>query len=97
MKNVIYDATIIRAANAEDGETPHKIWLTEETNGYGIWETSCDLRGSKPVDWYYHRNEAIEAAVALADDRRARRLLVREDETRRAFLLVQAAEAPQED
>jgi hypothetical protein len=40
MKNVLYCRTIVPAKDAEDGETPTQIVVTEEANCFAVWETS---------------------------------------------------------
>ena len=79
MKNIIYTAIIVPAKNAPDGETPFQIILTEEANGYAIWESSYEKANIAPIQWWHNRDKAIEAAVLLADDHRAARAGIRTD------------------
>ena len=73
MNNVLYSATITPAKDSPDGESPHQILLTQEANGFAVWETSFDIAMTQPVEWHLNRDVAIEAAVLLADDRRVAR------------------------
>ena len=70
MNNVLYTATIVLAKDSPDGESPHQIVLTQEINGFAIWEWSFDIAADAPLQWHRNRDAAIEAAVLLADDRR---------------------------
>lgn len=37
MKNEIFSGIIVPASGSEDGETPTRIFVTEEANGFAIW------------------------------------------------------------
>lgn len=70
MNNIIYQSTISPGADAPDGETSHTISLTQEANGYAVWETSYYQSARAPLQWHHLRHEAIEAAVGLVMARR---------------------------
>jgi hypothetical protein len=73
MNNILYCATIAPAKESPDGDSPHQIILTQETNGFAVWESSFDIATDAPVQWHRNRDAAIEAAVLLADERRVTR------------------------
>ena len=77
MQNIVYCATIAPAKDSPDGESPHQIALTQEINGFAIWEWSFDIASNAPVQWHRNRDAAIDAAVLLADDRRVTRAQAR--------------------
>jgi hypothetical protein len=70
MKNIIYEVRIDPDHYCdENGEACIAcVTLTEEVNGYAIWDTSKDW--DQPEMWERHRPRAIEKAVDLARQRR---------------------------
>lgn len=67
MKNSIYRRIYKDSSKAYDGETPSEINVTEESNGYAVWETTAE-EGDILVKYengYYARQVALEKGVAL--------------------------------
>lgn len=65
LRNVIYRSVIVPAHEAEDGETPSIVSLTQEVNCFLLWYQSHEA-GTVVWDNFPDRDKAIEAAVDLA-------------------------------
>lgn len=68
MEHVIYEKTVLEAAQAPDGDTPAKVIVTHERNGYVVWTEGYRL-GLNPLGfWAGHmaREKALDHAVELA-------------------------------
>lgn len=62
-KNIIYSKTYLPAFESDSGESG-KIILTEETNGFAVFDTM-----DHSVDFFQmSRNQVIEYAVALGKE-----------------------------
>lgn len=65
MENCLYSKTIVPARLSEDGETPTKIHVTRENNGFAVF--LCDYNGTELIKWFRSgRETAIEFAVDYA-------------------------------
>ena len=68
MQNEIYAKTVTPARDSADGETPTRVVLTEEVNGYAIWLQGHEYEGAL---LYFAtsalRSAAIERAVKLGE------------------------------
>jgi hypothetical protein len=71
MQNCLYQGLIVSSKDSPDAATPHEILVTQEANGYALWE--CDYYGgTRMFKWFYaaERDIALEEGVALAKRRR---------------------------
>jgi len=68
MKGIIYDKVIVSCSESYDGETPMKLYLTEEVNGYAVWLQHCEDKPLEVLKWFseWQRQMAIEFAVVKA-------------------------------
>ena len=68
MENELYRKVIVCAREAEDGETPTAVVVTEERNLFVVWVTSFG-GGTELMNTYprcrFSREHAIEAAVDM--------------------------------
>jgi len=66
--NVLYQKLIVPSRDAEDGDTPTHLVVTEENNGYGVFLNG--LKGAELLKWFarYERDDAIEYGVNRADE-----------------------------
>jgi hypothetical protein len=73
MENVLYEATIVPAAESQDGETPTMLRVTKETNFHALTRESYEDGLEVIAISRYHANMLIESAVDLAREEKARR------------------------
>jgi len=69
MEHVLYRKLIVPCREAEDGDTPTHLCVTQENNGYGVFLDG--FGGQELLKWfplYEGRDTAIEYGVNHADE-----------------------------
>jgi len=66
MHNEIYQRTIIPAGKSAEGETPVRIFVTEEINCHIVWGSSHELGQVMLKLFQFSRNNALEYAILHA-------------------------------
>jgi len=63
MENELYTTIIVPSHSAADGETPTKVVLTRECNGFVVWFD--DYNTTEIVKWFkgYEKDKALEFTV----------------------------------
>lgn len=81
MKNVLYEETLMPAANSVDGESPVKLFVTEEVNGHAVFISGHET-GIEILRWFgcESKSNVIKWAVTQAiKDERVLEILVVEN------------------
>ena len=70
MENTIYRKCVVHSSNSEDGESPTVLYVTQESNGFGVFTTGYDNIYGTLIKWFHshQKNEAIEFGVNHAEE-----------------------------